>query len=55
MHGQGKTSKRHVQGNGGRRGKGRTKAMFSKVREITRKATPRMGSLKAEDEHNNCR
>jgi len=31
--------------------KGRTKAMFSKVREITRKNTPRMGSLKASDGH----
>ena len=31
--------------------KGRTKAMFSKVREITRKAIPRMGSLKAGDGH----
>src|ERR1043165_8848287 len=29
--------------------KGRTKTMFAKVREITRKATPRMGSLKARD------
>src|SRR5678815_4382393 len=31
--------------------KGRTKTMFSKVREITRKNTPRMGSLKAGDGH----
>ena len=31
--------------------KGRTKTMFSKVREITRKNTPRMGSLKASDGH----
>ena len=31
--------------------KGRTKEMFSKVREITRKITPRMGSLKSRDGH----
>src|ERR1043165_8719442 len=31
--------------------KGRTKTMFAKVREIMRKATPRMGSLKAKDGH----
>ena len=31
--------------------KGRTKTMFSKVREITRKKTPKMGSLKASDGH----
>ena len=31
--------------------KGRTKTMFAKVREITRKATPRMGSLKAREGH----
>ena len=30
--------------------KGRTREMFSKVKEITRKFTPRMGSLKYSEE-----